>query len=417
MNKNRVLILLMDSFGIGSSADAEKFGDVGSDTFGHIVESCAKGQGNNELRNGPLKLPNLERKGLYLAAEASRNQPLYNHQSIDASQVDAAYGYAIETSKGKDTPSGHWEIAGSPVFFDWLYFLRTENGSCFPEKFIQTFIEQAGLKEGILDAGHASGTEVINRLGDEHRQTLKPIIYTSADSVFQIAAHEESFGLERLHEVCKTARRVLDEMGMNIGRVIARPFVGDKNGNYARTGNRHDYSVLPPTKTMLDLIKDTGGTVVSIGKIADIFANQGITRQVKATGLTHLFDRSLAELGEAPDGSLIFTNFVDFDSEYGHRRDIAGYAQALEYFDSRLPEFDAVMRDGDMVVIAADHGCDPTWEGTDHTREHVPFLFWGKSIQPGFVGGRKSFADIGQTIAEFLDIQALDYGTSCLNRS
>ncbi|QSH41120.1 phosphopentomutase [Lentisphaerota bacterium ZTH] len=417
MNNNRVLILLMDSFGIGSSADADKFGDAGADTFGHIVESCTKGQADSELRSGPLSLPNLERKGLYLAAAASRKSQLPGYQPVAGSEIDAAYGYAVETSKGKDTPSGHWEIAGSPVFFDWLYFQKTSEGSCFPQDFMHRFIEEAGLKEGILDDGHASGTEVINRLGDEHRKTLKPIIYTSADSVFQIAAHEESFGLERLYDICKTARRILDEMGMNIGRVIARPFTGDRNGNYRRTGNRHDYSVLPPAKTLLDSIKNSGGNVISIGKIADIFANQGITRQVKATGLENLFDQSLTEFSAAPGGSLVFTNFVDFDSEYGHRRDITGYAGALEYFDSRLPELDSILQENDMVVIAADHGCDPTWKGTDHTREHVPFLFWGKSIDTGFIGERKTFADIGQTIAEFLGIEALAYGTSCLKHN
>ncbi|MCP3942110.1 MAG: phosphopentomutase [Desulfobacteraceae bacterium] len=414
MNNNRVLILLIDSLGIGYAKDADKFGDVGADTFAHIVDRCGKKTADNDKRNGILKLPNLAKKGLYQAALASRGKSITDY-SPKTTGIDAAYGYAIEQSKGKDTPSGHWEITGSPVLFDWHYFTPKDTNSCFPGDFINAFIEKTGLTQGLFDAGHASGTEVINRLGDEHRQTLKPIIYTSADSVLQIAAHEESFGLERLYEICKVARTLLDDMKLNIGRVIARPFIGNKNGNYTRTGNRHDYSVSPPTKTLLDHIKEENGEVISIGKIADIYANQGITKQVKATGIAELFETSLNEFSKAPAGSLVFTNFVDFDSEYGHRRDTAGYANALEYFDNRLPELDHIIKDNDMIIITADHGCDPTWQGSDHTREHIPFLYWGKQIKPGYIGARKTFADIGQTIADFLEIKPLKYGESSLN--
>ena len=414
MNKGRVLLLLLDSFGIGASKDASDFGDQGSNTFLHILEACKDGKADSKMRSGALKIPNLKAKGLYKAAQMSCfDQP--NHPLLFCdSKINSAYGYAKEISKGKDTSSGHWEIAGAPVFRDWYYFKKDNKKSCFPENFIYELIHRSGLAQGFYDAGHASGTDVIRDYGDQHIQTLKPIIYTSADSVFQIAAHENYFSLKKLYELCELARSILDEQGMNVARVIARPFTTEVSGDYKRTSNRHDYSVLPPEKTLLDKIKDQGGSVISIGKIADIFAEQGITSKVKASGLTELFDQSIKQFSKSKPGSITFTNFVDFDSEYGHRRNVSGYASALEFFDKRLPEVDAILEENDMVIITADHGCDPTWHGTDHTREHIPFLYWGENIKPGSIGERSTFADIGQTIAEFLDVDSLSHGESSL---
>ncbi len=412
MSENRVLILLFDSFGIGATGDAERFGDEGADTLGHIVDHCAQGAADNRDRQGPLKLPNLAMRGLQRASEASRGHDLVHSLGYDG-EPHGLYGYAAELSSGKDTPSGHWEIAGVPVLFDWTYFPVVTSGSCFPDTLITELIEKGELSDGILDAGHASGTEVIQRLGDEHCRTGKPIVYTSADSVLQIACHEHHFGLNRLLRLCELAREILDQQGLNVGRVIARPFVGE-SGNYTRTGNRRDYAVIPPEPTLLDRLDQAGGKVISIGKIADIYAHQGITEKHKATGLSALFDKTLGCFRSAESGSLIFTNFVDLDSSFGHRRDVSGYAGALEYLDGRLPELDALLRPGDMVVVTADHGCDPTWPGTDHTREHIPVLVWGPGLSEGFVGERKSFADIGQTIAHFMGLSPLNYGEAFL---
>lgn len=400
----RTFILMMDSFGIGAAADADKFGDVGANTLGHIAKACAEGK---VAGRGPLSLPNLTKLGLGHACELSSG--LFPAGLDKQTEVVAAYGYAKEISSGKDTPSGHWEIAGVPVLFDWGYFTNTTNS--FPPELLDAIVAKAGLP-GYLGNCHASGTQVLDDLGEEHLRTGKPIFYTSADSVFQIACHEETYGLEKLYELCHIVRELLEPY--NIGRVIARPFVGSHKGEFKRTGNRHDYSVLPPAPTVLDYMKEAGGDVVSIGKIADIYAHQGITKQVKGTGLTELWDRTLEEVKAAGDNTIVFTNFVDFDSSYGHRRDVKGYADALEYFDSRLPELFALMQDGDVAVLTADHGCDPTWGGTDHTREHIPVIFYGKPVKAGSVGGRDTFADIGQSIAAYHGLPKLQYGTSFL---
>jgi phosphopentomutase len=389
----------MDSFGVGSEPGAQRFGDAGADTHGHIRAACARGQADKPgLRSGPLRVPNLDRMGLAAAAAlAATGKAGEAHQG--------SFGIATERSRGKDTPSGHWEMAGVPVMEDWGYFPRTE--PCFPRELTDALVERAGLP-GLLGNCHASGTEIIERLGAEHIRTGKPIVYTSADSVFQIAAHETHFGLERLYRVCAVARRLVDRW--NIGRVIARPFLGEKPGEFRRTGNRHDYATPPPEPTLLDRLKEAGREVVSVGKVADIFANQGITRQVKADGNMALVDATLKEAAVAPDGSLVFVNFVDFDTLYGHRRDVAGYAAALEAFDRRLPELERALKAGDLAVISADHGCDPTWAGTDHTREYVPVLAFGPAAQPGPLGRRDSFADIGQTLARHLGLASLKHG-------
>jgi phosphopentomutase len=395
----RAIILVMDSFGIGATADAERFGDAGADTLGSIARERAASA------DGPLRLPNLARLGLF---EASRESTGAYPTGVDTgAALIGAWGHAEELSSGKDTPSGHWEIAGVPVLFDWGYF--TDRTDTFPKELIDRLVERAGLP-GVLGNCHASGTTIIAELGDEHVRTGKPIVYTSADSVFQIAAHEEAFGLQRLYDLCDIARELVDEY--NIGRVIARPFVGDGPGSYVRTGNRRDLTTPPHSPTVLDKLVAAGGEVISIGKIADIYANQGITRKVKATGNAALFDATLEAMDDAADRSIIFTNFVDFDMLYGHRRDVPGYAAALEYFDGRLPELLQRMKADDLLVITADHGCDPTWQGSDHTREHIPVLAYGNGLAAGSLGRRKSFADIGQSLASFFGLPPMEYGES-----
>jgi len=402
----RVTIMMLDSLGIGASDDAADFGDVGANTLGSIAKACAAGTANIN-RVGELTLPNLNKLGLGHACFESSG---YFPQGLDQNVLPMAkFGFAAEISTGKDTPSGHWEIAGAPVLYQWGYFTDKENS--FPQKVIDELIERCDLP-GVLGNCHGSGTDILMRLGEEHISSGKPIFYTSSDSVFQIAAHEETFGLEKLMALCEAARDVLDQY--NIGRVIARPFVGDSKDNFMRTGNRRDLSVLPPSKTLLDFSKDAGNQVISIGKIADIYAQQGITQKIKATGLTDLFDATLKASNTAESESIIFTNFVDFDSSYGHRRDIAGYGAALEYFDSRLPEFIAQMAEDDLLVLTADHGCDPSWPGSDHTREHIPVIFYSPSMQGGSVGKRETFADIGQSIATYLGLSPLAYGKSFL---
>ncbi|MBB3306445.1 MULTISPECIES: phosphopentomutase [Enterobacterales] len=405
----RAFIMVLDSFGIGSSKDADKFGDEGSDTLGHIAEACFEGRAN-EGREGPLHLPNLTKLGLGKAAELSTGR--FPPGLDPNAEIIGAYAYASELSSGKDTPSGHWEIAGVPVLFDWGYFSDKENS--FPQELLDVLVKRADLP-GYLGNCHSSGTVILDQLGEEHMKSGKPIFYTSADSVFQIACHEETFGLDRLYELCEIAREELTNGGYNIGRVIARPFVGDKAGNFERTGNRHDLAVEPPAPTMLKkLVDEKGGEVISVGKIADIYAEQGITQKVKATGLDALFNATIEQMKKAPDTSIVFTNFVDFDSTWGHRRDIAGYAGGLEFFDRRLPELMELVKEGDILILTADHGCDPSWKGTEHTREHIPILIYGPNVKPGSLGYRDTFADIGQTIAKYFGLSSMDYGKSML---
>ena len=397
----RAIILVMDSFGIGATDDADRFGDVGANTFGSIARVRA------ESEQGPLQLPNLARLGLFHAGKESSGEFA---AGVDTNvDIIGAYGYAAELSSGKDTPSGHWEIAGVPVLFDWGYF--SDKTNTFPPELLQTLIERAELP-GVLGNCHSSGTTIIAELGDEHRASGKPIVYTSADSVFQIACHEESFGLQRLYDLCDIARELVDDY--NIGRVIARPFVGDGPDTYARTGNRRDLTTPPHAPTVLDKLKAAGGEVISIGKISDIYAHQGITQTVKASGNAALFEATLDAVRSAPDRSIVFTNFVDFDMLFGHRRDVPGYAAALEYFDARLPEIMELMHEDDVLLLTADHGCDPTWPGSDHTREHIPVIVYGDGVKAGSLGKRETFADIGQSLATFFKLEPMDYGSSFL---
>lgn len=403
----RTFIIMLDSFGVGATKDAHLYGDENADTFRHIAERCAAGQCDQTgVREGPLDIPNLLRLGLGKVAEISQGKAIACLPIVE--RFEAIVGSANELSHGKDTQSGHWEMACLPVLFDWGYF--KENINCFPESLLNDFITLSKIP-GILGNKHASGTEIIKELGDIHVRTGKPIVYTSADSVFQIAAHEETFGLERLYEICEIARRLVDPY--NIGRVIARPFIG-KDGVYTRTGHRRDYATPPHGPTLLERLVQSQGEVIAIGKVGDIYAYQGISKTVKATGNDALFATFLEEVKKAPDQSIVFVNLVDFDMLYGHRRDVIGYAKALEDFDRDLPKLESVLQPDDMAVITADHGCDPTCPGSDHTREQVPILMFGPGIQPKTIGQRQTFADIGQTIAEHMSVQGLKFGESFL---
>ncbi|MCB1422515.1 MAG: phosphopentomutase [Nitratireductor sp.] len=402
---SRAFLFVLDSVGIGGAPDAAQFGDEGANTIGHIAEACHAGKADQDgLRAGTLSLPVLESLGLGLAAEnACGKLPAGMNANPE---LKGRWASAVEISKGKDTPSGHWEIAGVPVMTDWGYFPREI--PAFPAELTERIIAENSLP-GILGNCHASGTEIIAELGEAHVRTGKPICYTSSDSVFQIAAHEHHFGLEKLYALCESVFEMTAPM--NIGRVIARPFIGEDAASFARTGNRRDYSIKPPKPTLLERAKAAGREVIAIGKIADIYAHQGPTQIIKASGNEALGAATLKAMVELPDGGLLMTNFVDFDMLYGHRRNVAGYAAALEDFDCWLPSFMEKLEPGDLLAITADHGCDPTWQGTDHTREQVPVLLFGGGIEPGNGGTRETFADIGATVARHLGLEPGETGT------
>ncbi|MBN9889720.1 phosphopentomutase [Salipiger abyssi] len=400
----RAFLVVMDSVGIGGAPDAGAYfndghPDTGANTVLHIAEACARGEAE-EGRSGPLHLPNLDALGLGRAVElASGRLP----PGLGAAPR-GLWGAATERSKGKDTPSGHWELAGLPVPWDWHYFPDTQ--PAFPADLMAKVCEIAGT-EGTLANCHGSGTVMLERFGAEHLRTGWPICYTSADSVFQIAAHEERFGLDRLLSLCESIAPLLHEM--RVGRVIARPFVGQE-GSFARTANRHDYAIRPPEPVLTNWVQEAGGTVHAVGKIGDIFSMEGIDALHKgddATLMSHL-GRLVDNSG---DGSLTFANFVEFDSLYGHRRNVSGYARALEWFDAELGRLLPRLRKGDMLLITADHGNDPTWRGTDHTRERVPVLVAGKGAG---CAGQVGFADVAASVAAHLGVAARGAGRSFL---
>lgn len=373
--------MVLDSAGIGEMPDAADWGDAGADTLGHIMESRS------------VHLPNLQRLGL------GNIRPLAGLPAIE--NPIGSYGKCNLKSNGKDTTTGHWEMAGIVLE---KAFPTYPNG--FPERIITAFVAEANVP-GILGNVPASGTEIIKQLGEEHVRTGKPIVYTSADSVFQIAAHEEVVPIDRLYEMCETARRILDGED-RVGRVIARPFLGTNADDFKRTENRHDYAVPPPSDNLLPLLKENRLDVVCIGKIASIYDSVGVTQDLTAKNNDQTIDQTINALNAESRG-LIFSNLVDFDMLYGHRRDTEGYAKALEHFDTRLPEVFDAMRDDDLLILTADHGNDPTKEGSDHTREYAPLLVYGKSSKPGVdLGTRGSLADIGQTVAENFDVSLSD---------
>jgi phosphopentomutase len=384
---NRITLIVLDGAGIGAMPDAPDWGDAGSDTFGHICESRQ------------LNLPNLQSLGL------GNIRPLAGVPAI--ANPRGGFGKCALKSNGKDTTTGHWEMAG--IILERA-FPTYPNG--FPQPVIDDFVKRTQVP-GVLGNIPASGTEIIKQLGDEHVKTKKPIVYTSADSVFQIAAHEEVIPLNRLYEICEIARDML--RGENeVGRVIARPFLG-ATGSFYRTENRHDYAVPPPRENLLPLLSDHGLDVVSIGKIASIYDSAGVTQELTAKNNQQSMDQTIAALRDDTRG-LIFSNFVDFDMLYGHRRDTEGYARALEEFDARWPQIESAMRDGDLVMLTADHGNDPTYRGTDHTREYAPLIAYGKKAKASVnLGTRDSLSDIGATIAENFDLH-LNAGQSFLKQ-
>ena len=439
IKNKRAIIIVLDSFGIGELPDAKNFGDTGCDTLGHIDQYCFE-------NNLEFNIPNLLHLGLGRAYTTVNQRKLHcdktnNHNNtifdtLNTIKRNNYYGACRELSSGKDTTSGHWEMLGCPVLFDWGYFKNLNNS--FPPELLERIVAKSGIG-GYLGNCHASGTDIIRDLGDEHIKTNYPIFYTSADSVFQIACHEEHFGLDNLYKLCQIVREELADY--NIARVIARPFAGDKINGYTRTGNRKDYSLLPNNKTLLDICSENGGEVVAIGKIGDIYAHQGTTIELKANGLDKLCDTTIAAIKQYKnDKTIIMTNLVDFDMLYGHRRDVIGYKTALEYFNSRIPDIMAALDSGndadaigsnDMLILTADHGCDPTWAGSDHTREHIPFLMSVGQVNTvnantvmdavdpklnlgnlGNLGICDTFADIGQTVASHLELPPLSYGMS-----
>ena len=396
---SRAIILMMDSFGIGGAPDAADFQNQGANTFAHIVQNYPT-----------VQIPNLLQLGLDEACFWASGEKLnFAIQPTAFLNLPHSYGCMKEISKDKDTVSGHWEMAGLPNLSGWGHF--KPDYPSFPDELINNICQEAHI-DGILGNHAASGTVIIQELGEEHIATNKPIFYTSADSNMQIAAHEKYFGLENLYKLCEIAYKYVQPY--NIGRIIARPFIGEKNGEFTRTTNRRDYTAQPFGNTLLDNIKAQGGNVWAIGAINDIYAHRGITKEIHIAELPHLWDATLEAVKTAPDFSLIFTNFEDFDMLYGHRRNVKGYAQALEYFDSRLPELIPFLKEDDLVFITADHGNDPTYSGTDHTREQVPVLVFGHRAPITSLGQRETYADLGQSIASHLGIPPLKYGKSFL---
>lgn len=384
---SRICLVVLDSAGIGAMPDAADWGDAGADTLGNIFKS----------RN--VNVPNLQKLGL------GNIRPLDGVPPVE--RPIGSYGKCTLSSNGKDTTTGHWEMAGIilkkafPTFPDG-----------FPDRIIDRFVAETGVP-GVLGNVPASGTEIIKELGEEHVRTGKPIVYTSADSVFQIAAHEEIVPIDRLYKMCEIARRILDGED-KVGRVIARPFIGANAADFKRTENRHDYAVPPPSNNLLPMIKNAGLDVVCIGKIASIYDSLGVTQDLVAKNNDQTIDQTINAL-KADSRGLIFSNLVDFDMLYGHRRDPEGYAQALEHFDIRLPEIFAAMQDDDLLILTADHGNDPTFRGSDHTREYAPLLVYGKNAKPGVnLGTRGSLADIGQSVASNFGL-VLSAGTSFMS--
>lgn len=381
----RVLLFLLDSVGVGALPDAEQYGDAGAATLPHILTALPE-----------LRLPNLEALGLM-------GIPGMEAFSAGIAPV-GRYGKCLEKSRGKDSIVGHWEVMGVPTELAFDTF-----PAGFPKEMIAAF--SAAIGRPVLGNEVASGTEIIARLGEKHQKTGFPIVYTSADSVFQIAAHEETVPLELQYQWCEIARKLVDDMGYGVGRVIARPFVGQP-GNYTRTAGRHDYAAMPPAKTDLEILTEYGVPIHSIGKPVDIFPEAGFTGRVKTSDNFEGMAAAKQALGEK--NGLIFVNLLDFDMKWGHRRDVAAYGAGLKAFDEFLPEIMDAMDDETLLIITADHGCDPTHHGTDHTREHIPFLLWHRGIVPGLLGVRETFADVGATVLHALGCPQPRVGTSVL---
>ena len=395
----RAFLVVMDSVGIGGAPDADTFfngrvPDTGANTLGHIAQACAEGRAEDG-RSGPLNVPHMASLGLGPAIELASGLHI---ASLDDA-VSGTWGAATEISRGKDTPSGHWELAGLPVPWEWHYF--PDVSKSFPPALVAQLAAFAGTDE-ILGNCHAPGTAIIEEFGAQHIKTGFPICYTSADSVLQIAAHEESFGLQRLLDLCENMAPIAHEM--KVGRVIARPFIGDAQSGFTRTTNRRDFAIKPPAPVLSNWVQDSGARVYAVGKIGDIFSMTGFDEVRKGSDETLM--GQLGDLVEsAEDGSLTFANFVEFDSLYGHRRDVSGYARALEWFDAEIGKLLGQLRDGDLLVLTADHGNDPTWVGTDHTRERAPVLVAGQGA--GSLG-QIGFRDVAGLVARHLGVAVPD---------
>ena len=388
---SRAFLIVMDSVGCGGAPDSCSFNDEGANTLGHIIEQCELGN-CEKYRSGFLKTPNLDSLGLREAVRLANNYPL----SQKSNEVKGIFGAATELSKGKDTPSGHWELAGAPVPWEWHYFKNKT------KSFSNMIVERVCLEgnvEGILGNCHASGTDIINLLGEEHLKTGKPICYTSGDSVFQIAANENTFGLDRLYKLCEKLAPFFH--AMKVGRVIARPFIGTNKENFLRTPNRKDFAIDPPALTLCDYAKIDNRTVCAIGKINDIFSGKGITQVLKGKNDKDLMLHLLGQVRSASEGTFVFANFVEFDTDFGHRRDVAGYARALEWFDMEIGKVIRELLPEDILIVTADHGNDPTWHGSDHTRERVPVLVAGNG--EGSIG-LINFSDVAASIATYMQI-------------
>ena len=386
---NRAIIIVLDSFGVGELPDANLYSDEGSNTLKGIY------------KNTSLNIPNLKKLGLYNIDDIG----------IEEKETDVigVYGKAIEKSKGKNSPVGHWEIAGYVTEKPF-----TTYPNAFPEKLIQRFIKEAGIK-GILCNKKGSGTDFLKEYGEEHLKTGYPIIYTSADSVFQIAAHENIIPVEELYRICLVAREILNEPQYNVGTVIARPFIGTNASDFVRTYNRKDFEFKDFGRTMLDVIKENSKDVVSIGKISDLFSMRGITKSIHTNGNLDGIHKIIEEIKQNTNG-LIFANLVDFDMLYGHRNNVEGYAKALEEFDSFIPEILQNLKDDDILIITADHGCDPSTPSTDHSREYIPILVYGRQIKENInLKIRDTYADISATILDLFNLEKLKYGTSFKN--
>lgn len=406
---SRAFLIIMDSVGCGGAPDAQAFfngtrPDTGANTLGHIAQACAEGRAEAG-RSGPLRMPNLSALGLGRAIRLA--------SGLDAPGLDAPvaglWGAATEVSKGKDTPSGHWELAGVPVPWDWTYFPKAT--PAFDADLTALVCREAGTA-GILGNCHAAGLEIMDRLGAEHLRSGWPICYTSADSVFQIAAHEEAFGLDRLIALCQALAPHLH--ARKVGRVIARPFLGTPETGFTRTGNRRDFAIAPPAPTLMDWAAAEGRVVHAVGKIGDIFSHRGVSHLHKGKNDAALMVHLHRLAHEAGPGSLTFANFVEFDSLYGHPRDISGYARALEWFDHEAGRFLAALNPGDLAIFTADHGNDPSWTGTDHTRERVPVLAWGRGA--GEIG-HCAFVDVGASVAAHLGLRDRGPGQSFLQET
>jgi phosphopentomutase len=404
----RAFLIVLDSVGCGGAQDAEAFGDAGADTTGHIAQACAEGRADRAgLRGGALRLPHLDALGLGHACLLSTGRV---PPGLSASHPPRAIAScARETSRGKDTPAGHWEIAGAP--FPGALHVFPDTRPAFPRDLVAALIREGGLP-GVLGDCHAEGIGIIDEWGEAHLRTGAPIVYTSADSVLQIAAHEETFGLERLYSLCALARRLVDPLG--VGRVIARPFVGTSRENFRRTAHRRDFPIPPPPGNLLDRAAEAGRAIVTLGKIGDIFAHRATGREIKGDNNDALVAALLATIRTLSDGGVAFANLVDFDTDFGHRRDVAGYAACLERFDAQVPVLEAALRPGDLAIITADHGNDPTAPGASHTRENVPVLCFGPEVAGRIVPIRGTFADIGQSVAAHLGLAPTVSGESFL---